>query len=57
MNKFTRISAFAEQLLDDPKTVQPASEILTGILESRSPRMSDRAARLAGGEAAGYRRS
>ncbi len=56
MNKFTRIPEFVEQVFSDRKTVQQASEIITGILESRSPRISDIAARMAGGETASYKR-
>jgi hypothetical protein len=56
MNKFTRIPEFAEQLFDDRKTVKQGSEIIQGILESRSPRISDIASRMEGGEAASYKR-
>lgn len=56
MNKFTRISAFAEQLFDSRKTVQNASEIIAGILATRSPRISDIASQMDGGEAASYKR-
>lgn len=56
MNKFTRIPEFVEQLFSDTKTVQRASEIIQGILETRSPRISDIASRMEGGEAASYKR-
>jgi hypothetical protein len=56
MDKFTRIPEFAEQLFSDSKTVQQASEIIQGILETRSPRISDIASRMEGGEAASYKR-
>jgi len=56
MNKFTRIPEFVEQVFCDEKTVQQASEIIRGILESRSPRISDIAARMSGGETANYKR-
>jgi len=56
MNKFTRIPEFVEQIFSDRKTVHQASEIITGILETRSPRISDIAARMPGGEAASYKR-
>jgi hypothetical protein len=56
MNKFTRIPAFTEQLFSDRKTVQQASEIIAGILETRSPRISDIASRMSGGEAGSYKR-
>jgi len=56
MNKFTRIPEFVEQVFSDRKTVLHASEIITGILESCSPRISDIASRMSGGEAASYKR-
>ena len=56
MNKFTRIPEFVEQVFTGRKAVQQASEIIEGILETRSPRISDIASRMAGGEAAGYKR-
>jgi hypothetical protein len=55
MNKFTRIPEFAEQLFVDHKTVKHGSEIIQGILETRSPRISDIASRMEGGEAASYK--
>ena len=48
MNKFIRISEFAKQLLLDLKTAQQASQIMQGIMEERSPRISDIAARMPG---------
>ena len=56
MNKFSRIYEFAEQLFADSKTVQQAGEILEGIIVSRSPRISDIASRMEGGEAGSYKR-
>jgi len=56
MNKFTRITEFAEELFVDEKTAKQAGEIIEGILESRSPRISDIASRMTGEEAANYKR-
>lgn len=56
MNKFTRISEFTEQFFSGNKTVQQASEIIMGILETQSPRISEIASRMQGGEAASYKR-
>lgn len=56
MNKFIRISEFAEYLFADPKTAQQASEIMQGIMAVRSPRLSDIASRMSGNEAASYKR-
>ena len=56
MNKFIRIFEFAQQLFIDEHTTHQASEIIEGIMEARSPRLSDIAARMAGNEAASYKR-
>ena len=56
MNKFTRISEFAELLFNDQKSAQQAGEIMQAILETRSPRISDIASRMKGSEAACYKR-
>jgi len=56
MNKFIRIFKFVEQLFTDEKTARQASQIIEGILTARSPRLSDIAARMAGKEAASYKR-
>lgn len=56
MDKFIRIFEFVQQLYNDDHTAQQASEIIEGIMEARSPRLSDIAARMAGNEAASYKR-
>jgi Transposase DDE domain len=56
MDKYIRISEFAKQLFADPTSAQQASEIIQGILESSSPRLSDIAAKMAGQPAASYKR-
>jgi len=56
MNKSIRIFEFAKCLFPDQVTAHQASEILQGILEARSPRLSDIAAQMPGNEAAGYKR-
>jgi hypothetical protein len=56
MNKFIRISMFAKQLFPDPKVAHQASQIMQGIMEARSPRLSDIAARLPGQADANYKR-
>jgi hypothetical protein len=48
MDKITRISEFMDHLFIDLKTSQQASEIIQGILETRSPRISDIASRILG---------
>jgi hypothetical protein len=57
MLKFIRISEFTQQLFRDQKTAQQASEIIQGIMEERSPRISDIAARMQGSEAANYKKN
>ena len=56
MNKFIRIFKFVQQLFPDEKTAQQASQIIEGILTARSPRLSEIAAHMPGGEAASYKR-
>lgn len=56
MDKFTRITEFTEHLFVENKIAKQAGEIIQGILESRSPRISDIASKMSGGEAASYKR-
>lgn len=56
MDKFIRIFEFAQQLFADEHSAKQASEIIAGIMKARSPRLSDIAAKMAGSEAAGYKR-
>lgn len=56
MNKFIRISEYMEEIFPDKKAAQQASEIIGGILDGRSPRLSDIAAHMPGSEAAAYKR-
>jgi hypothetical protein len=56
MDKFIRIFEFVQQLFTDEQTVHQASEIIKGIMASRSPRLSDIANRMAGNTAASYKR-
>jgi hypothetical protein len=56
MNKFIRIPQFTQQLFTDQRNAQQASEIITGIMRARSPRLSDIAAKMPGSESASYKR-
>ena len=56
MNKCIRIMEFAEQLFDQPKVARQAGAIMQAILACQSPRISDIASRLAGRQAAAYKR-
>jgi hypothetical protein len=47
---------FAKQLFSDAHVAQQASQIMQGIMEARSPRLSDIAAHMPGEEAASYKR-
>jgi hypothetical protein len=56
MDKFIRISEFAKHLFTDLSSARQASEILEGILEANSPRLSDIAAHMPGQAGASYKR-
>lgn len=56
MNKFIRIPEFVQTLFPDEKTAQQASQIITGIMNARSPRLSEIVAHMPGEEAACYKR-
>jgi hypothetical protein len=46
---------FAKQLFTDPKDAQQASQIMQGIMEARSPRLSDIATHMPGQADASYK--
>ena len=56
MNKFTHLLQFVQQLFDKQETARKASEIIKGILQARSPRLSDIAREMSGKEEANYKR-
>jgi hypothetical protein len=56
MHKFIGILKFVQQLFPDEKTAQQASQIIQAIMTARSPRLSEIAAHMPGGEAASYKR-
>jgi len=56
MDKFIRIFEFAQQLFSDHKTAKQASQIIEGIMEARSPRLSEIAAKMPGNPDASYKR-
>jgi hypothetical protein len=56
MNKFIRILKFTQQLFTDEKAARQASQIIEGIMAARSPRLSDIAAHMPGGQSASYKR-
>jgi hypothetical protein len=56
MDKSIRIFEFVKQIFTEQKAAQQASEIIEGIMEAQSPRLSDIAAKMTGNEAACYKR-
>ena len=55
MNKFTQFLPFMQTLFDDSDTVRKAARIIAGIMQGRSPRLSDIAREMSGKEAANYK--
>lgn len=56
MDKCIRILEFTKQLFADEREARQASQILQGIMEARSPRLSDIAAQMPGQTEANYKR-
>lgn len=56
MDKLIRIVEFAQQLFGDSKIAEQASQIIEGIMEARSPRLSEVAAKMPGNPDASYKR-
>jgi len=56
MNKFTHLSGFVESLFDDDETAKKATEILKGMIEAHSPRLSDISREMKGNESANYKK-
>jgi len=56
VDKFIRIFEFAQQLFSDHKTANQASQIIAGIMEACSPRLSEIAAKMPGKAEASYKR-
>ena len=55
MDKCTQFLPFLQTLFDDPEIAQKASRIMVGIMQGRSPRLSDISREMAGNEAANYK--
>jgi len=55
MYKFMQIEKFAKVIFDTEVTAKKASKIMEGILQAKSPRISDIADQMKGGEAANYK--
>jgi hypothetical protein len=55
MNKFTHVCRFVQSLFDEDRLARKATQILEGILKARSPRLSDIAREMVGGESKNYK--
>ena len=55
MDKCTQLLPFVQDLFDDRASVQKATRIVDGILQARSPRLSEIARAMKGNEAANYK--
>jgi len=55
MNKFTQLLPFVQNLFDEQKVTRTATRIIAGILEARSPRISEIAREMGGNETANYK--
>lgn len=55
MNKCTQLLPFLQTLFDDPSLARKATRIVAGIVQSRSPRLSEIARGMGGKEAANYK--
>ena len=56
MYKFIRFFEFAKEIFDNEKAAKKASQIMAGILQAQSPRISDIADKMLGKEAANYKK-
>ena len=55
MDKCTQLLPFVQALFDDPVIARKATAIVAGVIQSRSPRLSDIAREMSGNEAASYK--
>jgi DNA repair exonuclease SbcCD ATPase subunit len=55
MYKFMQIEKFAKVIFDSEKAARKASKIIAGVLQAKSPRISDIADQMKGAEAANYK--
>jgi len=55
MDKCTQLLPFVQDLFDDQAAAQKATQIVEGILQARSPRLSEIARAMKGNEAANYK--
>jgi hypothetical protein len=55
MNKCNQVLPFLQTIFDDPETARKASRITAGIMQGRSPRISDIAREMSGNAPANYK--
>jgi hypothetical protein len=55
MNKCTQILPFVKEFFDEPAAIWKASRIISGILQGRSPRLSDISRAMSGNAVANYK--
>jgi hypothetical protein len=55
MNKCTQLLPFLQMIFDDPAVARKATRIIAGIMQARSPRLSEIAREMNGNEAANYK--
>lgn len=56
MNKFTHLLGFVQCLFDDDKTARRAAEIIKGMIQAHSPRLSDISREMGSNEEANYKK-
>ena len=56
MDKFTHLLGFVESLFDDKETAKKAAEIIKGMIQAHSPRLSDISREMRGNEAGNYKK-
>jgi hypothetical protein len=55
MNKFTHLGEILGTLVDDKEQLEKAKKVVAGIIQARSPRLSDISREMSGKEAANYK--
>ena len=56
MNKFTHLSGFVQCLFDEEETAKKAAEIIKGMIQAHSPRLSDISREMSGSAEANYKK-
>ena len=56
MNKFAHLLGFVQCLFDEKETAKKAAEIIKGMIQAHSPRLSDISREMRGREEANYKK-